>query len=118
MQAMRTLVLTSETELPLTPEVDGGVYRLLFDLSSPTTLMLIQKAGREDVRFRSALKEELFQATFEGVTGKTSFGPDGEVIRDPFILRVLKDRIVLVEKGSVNKVLFEVDEPASSPESP
>ncbi|MCK5020049.1 MAG: GPW/gp25 family protein [Candidatus Peribacteraceae bacterium] len=43
MQSMRTLVLTGEMERPFKPEMNGGVYALLFDLNSPGNILLIRR---------------------------------------------------------------------------
>ncbi len=59
--------------------------------------IVLEAAARPNVRFRSHLKEEILNLTgFEGLTGPTAFGPDGEAIKAPFLFRVKGDRFVEV----------------------
>lgn len=54
-----------------------------------TAMILFQMVSRSDIRFRSVLKNELKKLTdFQGVTGLTSFGNDGDVQKKLHLLQI------------------------------
>jgi len=54
-----------------------------------TAMILFQMVSRPDIRFRSVLKNELKKFTnFQGVTGLTSFGNDGDVQKKLYLLQI------------------------------
>jgi ABC-type branched-subunit amino acid transport system substrate-binding protein/predicted negative regulator of RcsB-dependent stress response len=60
-----------------------------------TAMILFQMISRPDIRFRSALKNNLKKLTdFQGVTGLTSFDDNGEVRRKLYLLQIKGDRFV------------------------
>jgi ABC-type branched-subunit amino acid transport system substrate-binding protein/predicted negative regulator of RcsB-dependent stress response len=60
-----------------------------------TAMILFQMISRPDIRFRSALKNNLKKLTdFHGVTGLTSFDDNGEVRRKLYLLQIKGDRFV------------------------
>lgn len=60
-----------------------------------TIKLLFQLLKREDIRFRSTLREALKKIRdFEGVTGITSFDETGDVNKNLYLLRVKGDRFV------------------------
>jgi len=60
-----------------------------------TAMILFQMISRPDIRFRSALKNNLKRLTdFQGVTGLTSFDDNGEVRRKLYLLQIKGSRFV------------------------
>ena len=54
-----------------------------------TAMILFQMVSRSDIRFRSVLKNEIKKLTdFQGVTGLTSFGNDGDVQKKLYLLQI------------------------------
>lgn len=63
-----------------------------------TAMMLFQIVSRPDVRFRSAVKNELMKlSNFQGVTGLTSFDNNGELKKDLYILKIKGNKFVELE---------------------
>ncbi len=64
-----------------------------------TATLLFKIVGMHDIRFRSTLKNELLKTTdFEGITGRTSFGSDGDVIKKLYILQIKGKHFVELEQ--------------------
>lgn len=64
-----------------------------------TATLLFRMVGMHDIRFRSTLKNELLTTTdFEGITGRTSFGSDGDVIKKLYILQIQGKHFVELEQ--------------------
>ena len=64
-----------------------------------TALILFQLVSRSDIRFRSALKNELKRLEgFEGVTGLTSFDNNGDAIKKLYLLQIRGQRFVELEQ--------------------
>jgi branched-chain amino acid transport system substrate-binding protein len=60
-----------------------------------TAMILFQMVSRPDIRFRSALKNNLKKLIdFQGVTGLTSFDENGEVRRKLYLLQIKGDRFM------------------------
>jgi branched-chain amino acid transport system substrate-binding protein len=60
-----------------------------------TAMMLFQIVSRPDVRFRSAVKNELMKlSNFQGVTGLTSFYNNGEIKKDLYLLKIKGNKFV------------------------
>lgn len=67
-------------------------------LSYDTAMILFHLAADPDIRFRMAIKNELLgMAPFPGATGLTRFGPDGDVLKKLFLLKVYGRRFVELE---------------------
>jgi ABC-type branched-subunit amino acid transport system substrate-binding protein len=67
-------------------------------ISYDTASMLFEVLSRNDIRFRSALKDALMQVNgFEGVTGMTAFDDQGEAVKLPYLLRIKGDRFIELE---------------------
>jgi len=63
-----------------------------------TAMILFQMVSRPDIRFRSVLKNELKKLTdFQGVTGLTSFGNDGDVKKKLYLLQIKGKSFVELE---------------------
>lgn len=63
-----------------------------------TAMMLFQIVSRPDVRFRSAVKNELMKlGNFQGVTGLTSFDNNGELKKDLYLLKIKGNKFVELE---------------------
>jgi len=63
-----------------------------------TAMMLFQIVSRPDVRFRSAVKNELMKlSNFQGVTGLTSFDNNGELKKDLYLLKIKGNKFVELE---------------------
>jgi ABC-type branched-subunit amino acid transport system substrate-binding protein len=63
-----------------------------------TAMMLFQIVSRPDVRFRSAVKNELLKlSNFQGVTGLTSFDNNGELQKDLYLLEIKGNKFVELE---------------------
>ena len=64
-----------------------------------TALILFQMVSRSDVRFRSALKNELKRITgFQGVSGLTSFDNDGDAVKNLYLLQIRGQSFVELEQ--------------------
>ncbi|MBW2741407.1 MAG: hypothetical protein JRE64_21765 [Deltaproteobacteria bacterium] len=60
--------------------------------------MLFQIVSRPDVRFRSAVKNELMKpGNFQGVTGLTSFDNNGELKKDLYLLKIKGNKFIELE---------------------
>jgi len=76
-------------------EKPGVIEATTYDTASILFMLL----GRDDIRFRSALRKALMQVDhFPGVTGLTSFDDLGEARKVPYLLRVKGDRFIELEK--------------------
>lgn len=63
-----------------------------------TAMMLFQIVSRPDVRFRSAVKNELMKlSNFQGVTGLTSFDNNGELKKDLYLLKIKGNKFIELE---------------------
>lgn len=63
-----------------------------------TAIMLFQIVSRPDVRFRSAVKNELMKlSNFQGVTGLTSFDNNGGFKKDLYLLKIKGNKFVELE---------------------
>jgi branched-chain amino acid transport system substrate-binding protein len=63
-----------------------------------TANMLFGLLGRRDIRLRHELRNQLMQTVqAKGVTGSTSFAPDGEAIKKLSLLRVKGDLFIEIE---------------------
>ncbi len=64
-----------------------------------TAMILFQMVSRSNIRFRSVLKSELKKLTdFQGVTGLTSFGNDGDVKKKLYLLQIKGKSFVELER--------------------
>ena len=82
-------------------EVPGFIEAIAYD----TARLLIQLLSRPDIRYKSALQEQLARVRdFPGVTGLTSFGPSGEVRKDLYLLQVRDGQFVDTAEGGVAMV--------------
>ncbi len=64
-------------------------------VSYDTAMILFQKISRPDIRFRSAIKDELMNLSdFQGLTGITSFDKNREVHKKLFLLQIKGDKFV------------------------
>jgi ABC-type branched-subunit amino acid transport system substrate-binding protein len=64
-----------------------------------TALIMFQTVSRPDVRYRSAIKNELKRLTgFQGVTGLTSFEWNGDARKNLYLLRIRGQRFVELEQ--------------------
>ncbi|MBU4389551.1 MAG: penicillin-binding protein activator, partial [Proteobacteria bacterium] len=72
-------------------EKPGFIEAIAYD----TAMMLFQIVSRPDVRFRSAVKNELMKlSNFQGVTGLTSFDSNGELKKDLYLLKIKGNKFV------------------------
>jgi branched-chain amino acid transport system substrate-binding protein len=72
-------------------EKPGFIEAVAYD----TAMMLFQIVSRPDVRFRSAVKNELMKlSNFQGVTGLTSFDNNGELKKDLYLLKIKGNKFV------------------------
>ncbi len=63
-----------------------------------TAMMLFQIVSRPEVRFRSAVKNELMKlSNFQGVTGLTSFDNNGGFKKDLYLLKIKGNKFVELE---------------------
>jgi len=75
-------------------EEPGFIEAITYDTAS----MLFELLSRDNIRFRSALKDALMQVNgFDGVTGMTSFDDQGEAVKNPYLLRIKGDRFIELE---------------------
>ncbi|MDL1968273.1 MAG: penicillin-binding protein activator [Deltaproteobacteria bacterium] len=75
-------------------EKPGFIEAVAYD----TAMMLFQIVSRPDVRFRSAVKNELMKpGNFQGVTGLTSFDNNGELKKDIYLLKIKGNKFVELE---------------------
>jgi len=75
-------------------EKPGFIEAVAYD----TAMMLFQIVSRPDVRFRSAVKNELMKLSdFQGVTGLTSFDNNGELKKDLYLLKIKGNKFVELE---------------------
>jgi len=99
-----------------TPEVKKFVadYRSMFNeepgflaaLSYDTAMMLFDIVSRPEIRFRMMIKKELADGRpFSGATGLTHFGPDGDVVKQLFLLKIYGGRFVELEHTLENNGL-------------
>ena len=64
-------------------------------VSYDTAMILFQIISRPDIRFRSAIKDELMNLSdFQGLTGITSFDKNREVHKKLFLLQIKGDKFV------------------------
>ncbi|MBU4288280.1 MAG: penicillin-binding protein activator [Proteobacteria bacterium] len=72
-------------------EKPGFIEAVAYD----TAMMLFQIVSRPDVRFRSAVKNELMKlSNFQGVTGLTSFDNNGELRKDLYLLKIKGNKFI------------------------
>ncbi len=75
-------------------EKPGFIEAIAYDTAS----ILFELLSRDNIRFRSALKDALMQINgFEGVTGMTTFDDQGEAVKKPYLLRIKGDRFIELE---------------------
>ncbi len=75
-------------------EKPGFIEAVAYD----TAMMLFQIVSRPDVRFRSAVKNELIKlSNFQGVTGLTSFDKNGGLQKDLYLLKIKGNKFVELE---------------------
>jgi branched-chain amino acid transport system substrate-binding protein len=76
-------------------EQPGFIEAVAYDTAS----IMFQIVNRPDVRFRSAIKNELKRLTgFQGVTGLTSFEWNGDVRKNLYLLQIRGQRFVELER--------------------
>jgi len=67
-------------------------------LSYDTALILFDIVSRPEISFRMLIKKELMNSKpFSGATGLTHFGPDGDVLKKLFLLKIYGGRFVELE---------------------
>ncbi len=70
-------------------EQPGFIEAIAYD----TALMVFQTLGSPDLQSRDSIKDKLLNMNnFQGVTGKTSFNPNGEANKELFILQINGDK--------------------------
>jgi branched-chain amino acid transport system substrate-binding protein len=70
-------------------EQPGFIEAIAYD----TALMVFQSLGSQDLQSRESIKNKLLNISdFQGVTGKTSFNPNGEANKELFILQINGDK--------------------------
>ena len=70
-------------------ETPGFMEAIAYD----TAMILFQTVSRPEVRFRQTIRDELLKLrNFPGVTGLTSFDSNGEVRKQPYLLRIKRNR--------------------------
>ncbi|MBA4366847.1 MAG: hypothetical protein C0403_04335 [Desulfobacterium sp.] len=70
-------------------ERPGFIEAIAYD----TALMVFQAFGSQDLQSRESIKDKLLNMNdFQGVTGKTSFNPNGEANKELFILQINGDK--------------------------
>ena len=75
-------------------EKPGFIEAVAYD----TAMMLFQIVSHPDVRFRSAVKNELMKpGNFQGVTGLTSFDNNGELKKGLYLLKIKGNKFVELE---------------------
>jgi len=75
-------------------EKPGFIEAVAYD----TAMMLFQIVSQPDVRFRSAVKNELMNlSNFQGVTGLTSFDNNGELQKDLYLLKIKGNKFIELE---------------------
>lgn len=88
---MRNFVRTFEKTFSEKP---GFMEAVAYD----TAMMLFQIVSRPDVRFRSAVKNELMKPiNFQGVTGLTLFNNKGGLQKDLYLLKIQGNKFVELE---------------------
>lgn len=79
-------------------EVPGFIEAIAYD----TARLLIQLLSRPDIRYKSALQEQMANLQdFPGVTGRTGFDASGEVRKDLYLLQVRDGKFVDTADGGV-----------------
>ncbi len=77
-------------------ERPGFIEAIAYD----TARLLIQLLSRPDIRYKSALREQLaHMEDFPGVTGRTAFTPEGEVRKDLYLLQIREGQFVDTKSG-------------------
>ncbi len=67
-------------------------------LSYDTAMILFNVVSKPEIRFRMSIKNELVNMEpFSGATGLTLFGPDGDVLKKLFLLKIYGRRFVELE---------------------
>jgi len=67
-------------------------------LSYDTAIILFNIISKPEIRFRMSIKNELVNMEpFSGATGLTLFGPDGDVLKKLFLLKIYGGRFVELE---------------------
>jgi len=67
-------------------------------LSYDTARILFNVVSKPEIRFRMSIKNELVNMEpFSGATGLTLFGPDGDVLKKLFLLKIYGRRFVELE---------------------
>lgn len=67
-----------------------------------TGMILFRIISRPEVHFRSQVKTALLQmAPFEGVTGRTAFAPNGEAVKQIYLLTINRNRFAEIPSGSI-----------------
>jgi len=75
-------------------EKPGFIEAVAYD----TAMMLFQIVSRQDVRFRSEVKNELIKlSNFHGVTGLTSFDNNGGLQKDLYLLKIKGNKFIELE---------------------
>ncbi len=75
-------------------EKPGFIEAVAYD----TAMLLFELISRPDVRFRASIKETLkTMQPFYGITGPTSFGPDGDAHKKLHLLEISGNRFVEVK---------------------
>ncbi len=75
-------------------EQPGFIEAIAYD----TALMVFQTLGSQNLQSRDSIKDKLLNMTdFQGVTGKTSFNPNGEANKELFILQINGDKFSELE---------------------
>lgn len=65
-----------------------------------TALMVLETLEKHPVRFRSDLRDRLLAVSdYRGITGLTGFDPNGDSIKQPYLLRIRGKRFVTAETG-------------------
>ncbi len=68
-------------------------------VSYDTAMILFETINRKEVRFRSQVQKALLEMRpFQGVTGITSFAPNGEAVKQIYLLSITRNRITEIPK--------------------
>ncbi len=77
----------------------GSTPGFIEAVSYDTAWILFDLVSRPDIRFRAQIKKELLtMEPFLGVTGTTVFDPNGEAVKDIYLLKVKGRRFVEITK--------------------
>jgi ABC-type branched-subunit amino acid transport system substrate-binding protein len=82
-------------------EIYGVKPGFMEAIAYDSAMIILQLISRQEITFRSALRDSLFNLhDYPGMTGITSFEPNGEVRKKLYLLGIKKDQFIELKPGS------------------